>query len=1187
MQYMNSTNIEDYFNFVEQQKVIIQNELQGQQIANEGVVNLIIAALCNTDSQIRQNAETSLMLMRQTDVVLHTEDVLKAIAVSFSQETLQYVIPYTLSLTKSLKQLKVFQEDQVLLKILSYFFVALSNRNLNQKQTKILVSCLPYLLDLSCSAQQPDWFLLTTLKECEKLFEQSGHKRDIYLGLSIIHALIMDVFTNEKVRDVLVNLLQKMFMILETMTNFAFQEVISDSRDLQNLEGNFQILEMTCQILTISIQRVQNAKSELMQIFLSNLHLMNFFEMVIQFNFNQALKLQNSDPNISLITFDQSQTANNLMSLFKLINGIKFNSLKSLVVMNQYYLQKEQQTKQQMFDTVQIQQNYSYFLQKFESILLHICKQLHLCVNNQSPQFLSHIYCQQSCIKNIDFAVVFIINSVNDSKLYKFFAQNYQDIFNEILLSLICNNIKDYESYSEESDEFIKLEQDLYNNRESDILKSNGCELIFRLAEQIDGFLAYAIQFCCKMIDLIFKEQSDNQFKESLLKYQSSLFLTLDKANQIETILLLLILLSRQAGQRRDLIKQIEVMLNNYFTSDLIKVSGISRLRCSALISYYSIYLFTDFDKHSNIYVAINTKLLSDMMVFLIKYLKNKQEEKGVSVAIDTLFRLIITWELKGCIESIITDIIETLVELINDSQNGIFFEFLEKVIDNYTFIIKNYATEIIKNLCNRINKIQNQIKGKKYESSMLIMQCISCIVSFIRDEKIFNDFYIYFEENILELIKYFDIVDQIQFEDKLCDLSVCILQQLREFEELNEVIGRNLEKLYQKNSCSIRCESFYELLVEVFRSEYLLYDKQYILCNVFRIAIDSIKQLNINQLTYQYPEFIQACFLIQLGIQHNHEIFNSKQKLYEDIMIYLIQLYPSLTSQQFYPLKCIQIFLFFFYYQPVQTLNAIKNSNILIHLLQQLEQKYIADHLEQPYDRKVLSYGLIGLINNWQQCSLNHQDVSKLFKLALYTLNYTSTSSSVKTEQFKVINEYKHKGSIEKSAKVSRPQFNDDDTWLQSNEEPLDLYDINVSDIEYERLNNFYYKPERDFYPKIEKYNPPAYKCDEYSMYRQMLKNLKKSQVELFNFIIQSLNEEENKLYNSIVKAQIVQTSNNSYSVRQIKKIKKKNQFYEQINHIVEMAQEDILQNTDHSQTIQQNKTNQIINDKIIDEDI
>ncbi|KAL4474467.1 hypothetical protein ABPG72_016145, partial [Tetrahymena utriculariae] len=146
---------EDYLNFVEQQKLIIQNEWQGQQIANEGAVNLIIAALSNTDSQIRQNAETNLMLMRQTDVVLHTEDVLKVIAVSLSQQTLQYVIPYTLFLTKSLKQLKVFQEDQVLLKILSYVFVSLSNRNLNQKQTEILVSCLPYLLELSCSAQQP------------------------------------------------------------------------------------------------------------------------------------------------------------------------------------------------------------------------------------------------------------------------------------------------------------------------------------------------------------------------------------------------------------------------------------------------------------------------------------------------------------------------------------------------------------------------------------------------------------------------------------------------------------------------------------------------------------------------------------------------------------------------------------------------------------------------------------------------------------------------------------------------------------------------------------------------------------------------------------------------------------------------------------------------------------------------
>lgn len=94
----------------------------------------------------------------------------------------------------------------------------------------------------------------------------------------------------------------------------------------------------------------------------------------------------------------------------------------------------------------------------------------------------------------------------------------------------------------------------------------------------------------------------------------------------------------------------------------------------------------------------LNSNILSKK-----EYLKNNQEPKGVSVSIDTLWRLINSWELRGCIESIITDIIETLVELINESKSDYFFDFLEKVIHNYTFVIKNYATNIIKNLCRRI----------------------------------------------------------------------------------------------------------------------------------------------------------------------------------------------------------------------------------------------------------------------------------------------------------------------------------------------------------------------------------------------------------------------------------------------------------------------------------------------------
>lgn len=44
-------------------------------------------------------------------------------------------------------------------------------------------------------------------------------------------------------------------------------------------------------------------------------------------------------------------------------------------------------------------------------------------------------------------------------------------------------------------------------------------------------------------------------------------------------------------------------------------------------------------------------------------------------------------------------------------------------------------------------------------------------------EERIMEDFYIYFEEDIILLLKYLDQVEEINFEDKLEELSTRVLQ--------------------------------------------------------------------------------------------------------------------------------------------------------------------------------------------------------------------------------------------------------------------------------------------------------------------------------------------------------------------------------------------------------------------------
>jgi len=66
------------------------------------------------------------------------------------------------------------------------------------------------------------------------------------------------------------------------------------------------------------------------------------------------------------------------------------------------------------------------------------------------------------------------------------------------------------------------------------------------------------------------------------------------------------------------------------------------------------------------------------------------------------------------------------------------------------------------------------------------------------------DDSFVTFENNILEILKYLEICDEINFEDDLIMIFCNVISRIDDFKDYHEIFCKSMNKLYNKNGKQI-----------------------------------------------------------------------------------------------------------------------------------------------------------------------------------------------------------------------------------------------------------------------------------------------------------------------------------------------------------------------------------------------
>jgi hypothetical protein len=366
----------------------------------------------------------------------------------------------------------------------------------------------------------------------------------------------------------------------------------------------------------------------------------------------------------------------------------------------------------------------------------------------------------------IDQILLLLAELIPDARFFSYFNSEYRGILMNICMPLLKTSPNDLDMFVENPDEFVASANDLCEKKEFESYKASAAKVLFGICEYIDG----ALSFIWYMLFEIFNHTVSNTVineTSNLFPYKNSIILNIPNENKLDLILLSYSILNYITIPRLDLTKILESILASnmqYFYASIPLIKN----RVCMVIKYYSIVLFF----HEN-------QMFYELIKFIINCCKDSNELQAVSIqASETLSYLLQEEDILLRVYNILSDIIQSLIQIIPYQNNKQYYEVLYEIINSNISVITPYIDTLVPNLVLKIADVHRNSYNNKKKDKILIDKCWNIIYVIANSRKVQVNTLLEIESYVLPLFEYMRNPSEIEFDEDILQFEVSIIKK-------------------------------------------------------------------------------------------------------------------------------------------------------------------------------------------------------------------------------------------------------------------------------------------------------------------------------------------------------------------------------------------------------------------------
>ncbi|CAD8063570.1 unnamed protein product [Paramecium primaurelia] len=476
----------------------------------------------------------------------------------------------------------------------------------------------------------------------------------------------------------------------------------------------------------------------------------------------------------------------------------------------------------------------------------------------------------------ITYILKLLANLGSQTEQYQIFSDSKVPLITDVIYPYLITSQQEYQKMNEEPEEFVNLALDTVDKQESDIPKTAAAQLLETLCDHIDGsttFLAnLAVIITQNAINnLSSKPVSLNEQQQTFIQAISDkkLFTEYNAVDRIESSLIVLTIMSYLIQKRFDIVSMMEQLL----TENLIFFQNIQhqiiKVRFSLFFGYYCDNLFKK---------DIQSQSMLMYLSILINFVQPK-EPVVLYQSIDALKDVFEDDELKTKTKGLVTVVFPSLCNGLTFSIYERHFEMIINLLKRYPQVFQqneNLLIGLMQILVQRIIQEQELINNGDSQRHIYLNRCWNIIRS-LADQNEYTNLLVTLEQSITQLYQMLAICQKIDFdEDLILFISLCI-QKLSSVTALQMQVLPHFMNVIQKQNC--RLGNLYETL-----NYYIHYGRNHFIDEQYQQIFFNLafQHLQSDQ-SFEDIEQAEGALLIQLGIQELNQ--DLKKNILEQIL--------------------------------------------------------------------------------------------------------------------------------------------------------------------------------------------------------------------------------------------------------------------------------------------------------------